>query len=160
MPPFKMSTRRTTKKCCYSQAFKSMHSENTNSTVLRTPPKSSAKKRKAKDTPSVKKKRKPGSQPPYRLSEAMQDVVGTDILPRPQVVSKLWVYIKANNLQNPNDKREILCDDKLQRIMKKRKVTMFQMNTHIGEHLLEKLDRSEYQREPDSDAEENDGDDE
>ena len=117
---------------------------------LTTPSKASAaKKRKAKGKTgsSSKKKRKAGTQPPYRLSEDLQAIVGTDILPRPQVVSKIWEYIKANNLQNENDKREILCDDKLQRIMKTRKITMFQMNVHIGEHLIEKLDRSQYQHE-------------
>ena len=119
-----------------------------------TPKKTSAQKRKIKaSSTSPKKKRKSGTQPPYRLSEDMQAVVGTDILPRPQVVSKLWEYIKANNLQNPDDKREILCDDKLQRIMKKPKISMFKMNVCIGEHLLEKLDRSEYQHEAASDAE-------
>ena len=34
-------------------------------------------------------------------------------LPRGEVVSKVWDYIKANNLQNPEDRREILADDKL-----------------------------------------------
>ena len=74
-------------------------------------------------------------------------------------MSKLWEYIKANNLQNPDDKREILCDDKLHRIMKKPKISMLKMNICIGEHLLEKLDRSEYQHEVASDAEGSDSDD-
>lgn len=109
---------------------------------------------------SAKKPRKAGSQPPYRLSEDLQAVVGTDILPRPQVVSKIWTYIKANNLQNEHDKREILCDAKLKKIMKKDKISMFQMNVHIGSHLLEKLDRSEYQHgEGEHNDDNNDGDD-
>lgn len=119
-----------------------------------------AKKRKSRGSASPKKKRKTGSQPPYRLSDELQAVVGTDILPRPQVVSKIWEYIKANNLQNPDDKREILCDDKLQRIMaKKSKISMFKMNAHIGDHLLEKLDRSQYQHE-EAASEESDSDEE
>lgn len=116
-------------------------------------PKSTTKtKRKTKDSGSAKKKRKVGTQPPYRLSQELQDIVGTDILPRPQVVSKIWVYIKANNLQNENDKREIICDEKLKKIMKTSKISMFQMNVHIGAHLLEKLDKSEYQHDVASDA--------
>jgi upstream activation factor subunit UAF30 len=70
---------------------------------------------------SEKKKRKTGTQPPYRLSAAMVSVLGKEILPRPQVVSRLWEYIKANDLQNPADKREILCDDKLKKIFDGRK---------------------------------------
>jgi upstream activation factor subunit UAF30 len=111
------------------------------------------KKRKGKTAGNVKKKRKTGSQPPYRLSSELQDIVGTDILPRPQVVSKIWTYIKANNLQNENDKREIICDDKLIKIIKKPKISMFQMNACISEHLIEKLDKSAYHHE------ESDGDD-
>jgi upstream activation factor subunit UAF30 len=70
---------------------------------------------------SEKKKRKTGTQPPYRLSEAMVSVLGKEILPRPQVVSELWKYIKAHDLQNPSDKREILCDDKLKKIFEGKK---------------------------------------
>jgi upstream activation factor subunit UAF30 len=57
--------------------------------------------RKANDPP-IKKKRKakkPGLQPPYRLSPELITVVGKPILPRPQVVTALWAYIKDNNLQ-------------------------------------------------------------
>jgi upstream activation factor subunit UAF30 len=80
------------------------------------------KKRKTPSSKSSeKKKRKTGTQPPYRLSEAMVGILGKEILPRPQVVSGLWEYIKANNLQNPSDKREILCDDKLKLIFNGKK---------------------------------------
>jgi upstream activation factor subunit UAF30 len=110
--------------------------------------KPSPKKRKRKADPKAKGKRKAGSQPPYRLSEELQSVVGKDILPRPQVVQALWAYIKENNLQNPDDKREILCDEKLKKIMGgKDKVTMFNMNTHVSTHLVEKLDKSAYAHE-------------
>ena len=39
-------------------------------------------------------------------------IVGNEKLPRSQVISKVWDYIKSNNLQNPENKREILADDK------------------------------------------------
>eukprot|EP00980_Cylindrotheca_fusiformis_P013210 scaffold3359_cov123-Cylindrotheca_fusiformis.AAC.14 len=105
-------------------------------------------KRKRKQDPKEKKKRKAGAQPPYRLSEDLQSVVGKDVLPRPQVVKAIWVYIKENNLQNPEDKREILCDEKLKKIMGgKDKVTMFNMNTFVTDHLVEKLDKSAYAHE-------------
>lgn len=53
------------------------------------------------NTPKKKKRKpkKPGLQPPYRLSSTLAKVVGTDILPRPQVVTALWDYIKKNGLQ-------------------------------------------------------------
>jgi chromatin remodeling complex protein RSC6 len=51
------------------------------------------------------------------------------------VVSKIWDYIKKNNLQNPQNKREIVADDKLQAVFGKKKVSMFEMNKHIAQHL-------------------------
>lgn len=68
----------------------------------KTPKTTTKRKRKGKDDTPLKKKRKPkkpGLQPPYRLSDEMAAVVGKDILPRPQVVTKLWEYIKGNELQ-------------------------------------------------------------
>lgn len=44
------------------------------------------------------------------------------------VVKKLWDYIKSNNLQNPDNRREILCDDKLRALFNVDKVHMFTMN--------------------------------
>jgi hypothetical protein len=57
-------------------------------------------------------------------------------LPRTEVVSKVWDYINANNLQNPENKREILADDKLRPIFGgKDKVSMLEMNKHFAQHL-------------------------
>jgi upstream activation factor subunit UAF30 len=51
------------------------------------------------------------------------------------VVSKVWEYIRAHNLQNPENRREILADDKLRRVFDKDKVTMFEMSKHLAAHL-------------------------
>jgi upstream activation factor subunit UAF30 len=56
-------------------------------------------------------------------------------LSRPQVVKKLWDYIKGNELQDPNDKRQILCDDKLHAVFKQDKINMFSMNKLLGSQL-------------------------
>jgi hypothetical protein len=52
-----------------------------------------------------------------------------------EAVSKVWDYIKARNLQNPEDRREILADDTLRKVFGKDKVTMFEMNKHLARHL-------------------------
>lgn len=72
---------------------------------------------------------------PYTPSAELAAVVGKDQLSRADVVSKMWEHIKANNLQNPEDKREILADDKLEKVFGKKKVTMFEMNKLISPHL-------------------------
>ena len=62
-------------------------------------------------------------------------VIGPDAVPRTEVTKKLWDYIKSHNLQNPANKRNILCDDKLTAVMGKREVTMFEMTGLVGKHL-------------------------
>ena len=69
-------------------------------------------------------------------SEELAAVVGGPApLPRSEAVSKVWDYIKARNLQNPENRREILADDKLRKVFGKDKVTMFEMNKHLAQHL-------------------------
>lgn len=99
-------------------------------------------------------KKRQGTQAPWRLSDVLSNVVGKEILPRPQVTQALWAYIRKHNLQNPSDKREILCDDALKAVMGgKSKVTMFSMNKFITPHMIEKVDKSEYVHEDeDSDS--------
>jgi len=109
-----------------------------------------ARKRKAaKDAKNEKaKKRKPSNQPPWRLSQDLIAVVQKEILSRPQVTKALWVYIKENDLQNPEDKREILCDEMLKKVMGDNdRVTMFSMNKHITQHLVEKVVKIEVEPE-------------
>ncbi len=81
------------------------------------------------------KKRPNALQRPLKPSKELAAVVGPGPLPRGEVVSKVWEYIKANGLQNPADRREILADDKLEAVFGKRRVTMFEMNKHLARHL-------------------------
>ena len=74
-------------------------------------------------------------QQPLTPSPELAAVVGPGPLPRGEVVSKVWDYIKSKNLQNPDDKREILADDTLQKVFGKDRVTMFEMNKHLARHL-------------------------
>lgn len=75
-------------------------------------------------------------QKPLTPSADLAAVVGSAQLSRGEVVSKIWDYIKKNNLQNPANKREILADAKLKPIFGgKDKVSMFEMNKHLAGHL-------------------------
>lgn len=75
-------------------------------------------------------------QKPLTPSAELAAVVGSAQLSRGEVVSKMWDYIKKNNLQNPANKREILADAKLKPIFGgKDKVSMFEMNKHLAGHL-------------------------
>jgi chromatin remodeling complex protein RSC6 len=73
---------------------------------------------------------------PLQPSQELAAIVGSDPLPRPEVVSKVWEYIKTHKLQNPQNKREIMADEKLQAVFGgKNKVSMFEMNKHFAQHL-------------------------
>jgi chromatin remodeling complex protein RSC6 len=74
-------------------------------------------------------------QKPLQPSKELAAVVGSAPLARGQVVSKMWEYIRSHNLQNPENRREILADDKLRKVFGKDKVTMFEMNKHLAGHL-------------------------
>ncbi|KQP55244.1 hypothetical protein ASG40_09695 [Methylobacterium sp. Leaf399] len=74
-------------------------------------------------------------QQPLKPTEELAAIVGAASLPRGEVVSKVWEYIKKHNLQNPENKREILADDKLKKVFGKDKCTMFEMNKHLAAHL-------------------------
>ncbi len=85
-------------------------------------------------------KPKAGSKPnalqqPLQPSGELAAVVGEGMMARGAVVSKVWEYIKAHKLQNPKDGREILADEKLKKVFGKDKVTMFEMNKYLAQHL-------------------------
>src|SRR3712207_1214008 len=97
---------------------------------------SKASAAKAATKPSTGKGRvNPALMKPLKPSKELAAVVGSEPLPRPEVVKKVWDYIKANNLQNPKNKREIMADKKLNPVFGKDKVTMFEMNKHLARHL-------------------------
>ncbi|MEO6216202.1 MAG: SWIB/MDM2 domain-containing protein, partial [Sphingomonas sp.] len=76
-----------------------------------------------------------GIHAPVQPSPELGAIVGNDKLPRSQVISKVWDYIKANNLQNPANKREILADAKLEKVFGRKSCTMFEMNKYIAQHV-------------------------
>ena len=73
---------------------------------------------------------------PLKLSADLEAVVGKGPMPRSEVVKKLWVYIKKNNLQDPKNKRNIVADAKLKPVFGgKAVVNMFEMTKLVSKHL-------------------------
>ena len=82
------------------------------------------------------RKANPALLKPMNLTADLEAVVGKGPMARGQVVKKLWEYIKANNLQNPQNKRNILADAKLKPLFAgKGEVTMFEMTKLVSGHL-------------------------
>jgi upstream activation factor subunit UAF30 len=99
------------------------------------PAKKAAKKTAA---PKTAAKRTPNASFMKKLTPSadLAAIVGKEPLPRTEVVKKLWVYIKANNLQDPNNKRQINADAKLKPVFDgKASVSMFEMTALANKHL-------------------------
>jgi chromatin remodeling complex protein RSC6 len=72
---------------------------------------------------------------PVKPSAELATITGEAPLPRTEVVRKVWDHIKKYKLQNPQNKREIVADDKLRPVFGKDRVSMFEMNKHLSRHL-------------------------
>ncbi|MEA2856950.1 MAG: hypothetical protein QOH98_1271 [Methylobacteriaceae bacterium] len=119
-----------------ASAAKGSASKSSASKAKSSAPKSTAKPAAKKSSGrSAAAKSNSGLMKPLQPSKELAQVVGDKPLPRTEAVSKLWIHIKKYNLQNPQNRREILADDKLEPIFGKKKVTMFEMNKLLAGHL-------------------------
>lgn len=102
--------------------------------VKKAAPKKAAPKKVAKK----KSARKPSAafMKPLTPSAALAAVVGSKALPRTEAVKKIWVYIKANKLQDSKNRRMINADEKLKVVFGgKGQVSMFDMAKFLSKHL-------------------------
>jgi chromatin remodeling complex protein RSC6 len=120
----KKSVKKTAKKKTAAKAVKK--------TTRKSAPaarKSSAKKKSA---------RKPNAafMKPVTPSPQLAEVIGAKPVPRTEVTSKLWAYIKKNNLQDAKNRRMIKADAALKPVFGgKSQVNMFEMTALVGKHL-------------------------
>ena len=74
-------------------------------------------------------------QAPVKLSEELEAVVGQGPMPRTEVTSKVWAYIKTNGLQKESDKRVITPDATLGAVIGHEEINMMKMTGLISKHL-------------------------
>ena len=95
----------------------------------------------AEKKPAAKKKAAEGGgnsafMKPVQPDAVLAAVIGSDPLPRTEVTKKIWEYVRANNLQDPNDKRTIKADAKLKPVFNgAESVSMFEMTKLVNSHL-------------------------
>ncbi|XP_042028502.1 SWI/SNF-related matrix-associated actin-dependent regulator of chromatin subfamily D member 1-like [Salvia splendens] len=70
------------------------------------------------------------------VSPKLQATVGQPELPRTEIVKQLWAYIRKHNLQDPENKRKIICDDALRLVFETDCTDMFKMNKLLAKHIL------------------------
>ncbi|KAG6423268.1 hypothetical protein SASPL_113659 [Salvia splendens] len=96
---------------------------------------------KAPAAPNPAKQKKPtppsGIMKAKPISLALQDFVGEPEISRVEAVKKVWAYIKLNDLQNPVDRREIFCDDKLKKLFEgKERVGFLEIAKLLSSHFV------------------------
>lgn len=99
------------------------------------------KKAGAKRRPAAKKKKAGGkrksglTQTSYSLSPELQAVCGGKSMTRPQVVKKLWAYIKSHKCQDSKNRRMINPDAKLAKVIGSRPVDMLKLAGCLSKHI-------------------------
>jgi DNA topoisomerase-3 len=123
--PSKFPPRKTAAKSAAAPAAKK-------AAAKKAPAKKAAAKSATKAaTPKAPRKTAAGKAP----SAALAAVIGHEPVARTEVVKKLWDYIKANGLQDAQNKRAINADAKLLPVFGKPQITMFELAGIVGKHL-------------------------
>jgi DNA topoisomerase-1 len=95
-------------------------------------PKKGAKKATKKT--AAKKTKAKSNQPGYELTPELADIVGAAEMSRPEVTKEIWVYIKKHNLQDAKDKRMIVPDAKLSKVLGDEPVNMMKLAGILTKH--------------------------
>lgn len=88
------------------------------------------------DNAETKRKPNKGFTKPVTPDEKLARIVGADPLPRTELTSKLWDYIRSHNLQDPTAKTYIKADAVLKEVFDGQdRVSMFEMTRLVSKHV-------------------------
>ena len=124
-----MATAKKAKKAAKKSSAKKASKKVTKKVAKKAPAKKAAKKKSA---------RKPNAafMKPLTPIGALAAVIGSIPLPRTEVTSKIWAYIKKNKLQDSVNRRNINADDKLRPLFGgKSQVSMFDLTKYVSKNL-------------------------
>ncbi len=99
------------------------------------------KKAAAKTAKKAAAKKEEGTQnaglmAPLTVSSDLAKVIGNEPTPRTQIIKKIWDYIKANDLQDKNNRRMINADEKLKVVFDgKDQISMFELAKVVNNHV-------------------------
>lgn len=95
----------------------------------KAPAKKAAKKAKTARKPNAAFMR------PLTPSGPLAAIIGTTPMPRTEVTSKVWAYIKKNKLQDSVNRRMINADEKMRALFGKAQASMFELTKYVSKHL-------------------------
>jgi upstream activation factor subunit UAF30 len=123
-----MATAKKAKKSAKKAAKKSPAKKVAKKVAKKAAPRKAAKKKSA---------RKPNAafMKPLMPTGPLAAIIGSTPMPRTEVTSKIWAYIKKNKLQDAVNRRNINADDKLRPLFGKAQATMFELTKYVSKHL-------------------------
>lgn len=100
-------------------------------------PKKTAKKAAAPKKAAKKVARTPNAafMKPLTPQGPLAAIVGAAPMPRTEVTSKIWAYIKKNKLQDAVNRRMINADDKLKALFGKAQASMFELTKMVNKYV-------------------------
>jgi chromatin remodeling complex protein RSC6 len=132
-----MATKKAKKAAKKAPAKKAPAKKVAKKAAKKAAPKKAAAKKVAKKAAKPKVKRKPNAafMKPLTPSATLAAIIGSTPMPRTEVTSKIWAYIKKNKLQDAVNKRMINADDKLKALFGKAQASMFELTKFVSKHL-------------------------
>ncbi len=132
-----MATKKAAKKTAKKAVKKAAVKKTVKKAVKKAPAKKAVKKAPAKKAVKAKVKRKPNAafMKPLTPSGPLAAIIGATPMPRTEVTSKIWAYIKKNKLQDAVNRRMINADDKLKALFGKAQASMFELTKYVSKHL-------------------------
>lgn len=129
-----MATKKTAKKAAKKSPAKKAPAKKV---AKKAAKKAAPKKVAAKKVAKKKVARKPNAafMRPLTPSGPLAAIIGTTPMPRTEVTSKIWAYIKKNKLQDAVNRRMINADDKLKALFGKAQASMFELTKYVSKHL-------------------------
>jgi len=132
-----MATKKAKKAAKKAPAKKAPAKKVAKKAAKKAAPKKVAAKKVAKKAAKPKVKRKPNAafMRPLTPSGPLAAIIGATPMPRTEVTSKIWAYIKKNKLQDAVNRRMINADDKLKALFGKAQASMFELTKYVSKHL-------------------------
>ena len=126
-----------TKKAAKKAVKKAVKKAAPKKAAKKAPAKKAVTKAPAKKAAKKKVARKPNAafMKPLTPSGPLAAIIGTTPLPRTEVTSKIWAYIKKNKLQDSVNRRMINADEKMKALFGKAQASMFELTKYVSKHL-------------------------
>ena len=130
-----MATKKVAKKAAPKKAAKKAAPKK--AAAKKAAPKKAAAKKAAPKKAAKKAARKPNAafMKPLTPQGPLAAIIGAAPMPRTEVTSKIWAYIKKNKLQDAVNKRMINADEKLKPLFGKAQASMFELTKYVSKHL-------------------------